>query len=56
MKFVYSGNFSVLIGTPIMIELPPPFANAQVVFAIERGDGIASLNSRFLLSSEDRRS
>jgi len=37
-------SFLSLSATPIMIDPPPPFANAQVVFAIERGDGIASLN------------
>ncbi len=38
-----------------MMDPPPPFANAQVVFAIARDVGMSSLNSRFLLSGEDRR-
>jgi len=36
------------------MEPPPPFAKAQVVFAIESEDCTASLNSRVLLSGEER--
>ncbi len=47
--------FLSLSATPIMIDPPPLFAKAQAVFAIESGVGIDSLNSRVLLSDEDRR-